>query len=348
MSDRKYGRGGRLERANGNEYRYDGHGNLVEKVLSDGASWKYLWTPSGRLAEVVRPDGKRVTFAYDALGRRVRKEFDGTVTEFVWDGDDLVHERVSKAGDVQPLVTWLFEPGSFAPVAKFEGRKRFSVVTDHLGTPSMLMNEAGKLAWKAQLDIYGVLKEQRAGVEEREATRNPWRYPGQYEDRETGLYYNRFRYYDAESGRYMREDPIGLAGGLALFTYVGNPALWFDPFGLDVCANRTAGKAAEGFAEDALKNVSPTFKLIGKQVAVQTGTGRRGLRYIDLLFRDTSTGLLHAVEVKSGGATRSAAQVAKDQIIERGGGTFVGETARNAGLHGQSTSNVVTHEILGL
>lgn len=236
-TDRRYGRGGRLERAGSTDYHYDAHGNLVEKVLADGASWKYLWSVSGRLAEVVRPDGKRVHFAYDALGRRVRKEFDGKITEFVWDGDDLVHERAIDAatGKLGPLVTWLFEPGTFAPVAKFEGRKRYSVVTDVVGTPTMLMTEAGKLAWKAQLDLYGVPREESAGIEEGDRTSNPLRYPGQYYDEETGLSYNRWRYYDQETGRYISEDPIGLQGGVDLYGYVHNPVTWRDPFGLKAC-----------------------------------------------------------------------------------------------------------------
>ena len=232
-SDRTYGPGGRLERANGNEYRYDGHGNLIEKRLADGASWKYLWSPSGRLMEVHRPDGKRVTFVYDAFGRRVRKEYDGTITEFVWDGDDLVHERVTTAeGKRTPLVTWIFEPGMFSPLAKFEGRERYSIVSDHIGTPTMFMTEAGKLAWKAQLDVYGVPREERAGIEASNATENPWRYPGQYEDIETGLFYNRFRYYDPEAGRYLSCDPVGLAGGPAQYSYSPNTQFEVDVFGL--------------------------------------------------------------------------------------------------------------------
>jgi RHS repeat-associated protein len=232
-SDRAYRQGGALERADGPAYRYDGHGNLIEKTLADGTSWKYIWSPSGRLVEVVRPDGKRVTFAYDAFGRRVRKELDGTTTLFVWDGDDLVHERgITPDGERTLLVTWIFEPGAFSPVAKFEGRKRYAVVTDHLGTPIMLMTEAGKLAWKAQLDVYGVPRAERAEIEEGDATTNPWRYPGQYEDAETGLYYNRFRYYDPEAGRYVSEDPIGLRGGLPQYAYVHDPLWWRDVGGL--------------------------------------------------------------------------------------------------------------------
>jgi len=96
----------------------------------------------------------------------------------------------------------------------------------------VLTPEAGKIAWKAQLDIYGVVREETAGVEAKEATANPWRYPGQYEDAETGLYYNRFRYYDPETGRYISEDPIGLAGGAALFGYVADTKWSLDAFGL--------------------------------------------------------------------------------------------------------------------
>ena len=132
-------------------------------------------------------------------------------------------------GEIEPLVTWIFEPGTFAPVAKIEGNARYGVVTDHLGTPAMLLTEAGRVAWKAQLDLYGVPRE-----EVRE-TACPWRYPGQYEDPETGLYYNRFRYYDPEVGRYISPDPMGLLGGLEPYAYVHDPLGWLDPWGLSAC-----------------------------------------------------------------------------------------------------------------
>ena len=232
-TDRRYGRGGRLERVGNTEYRYDGHGNLVEKILADGAKWIYRWSPAGRLDEVVRPDGKSVTFAYDALGRRVRKEFDGAVTEFVWDGDDLVHERVTSSdGAASPLTTWVFEPGRYTPAGKFEGRRRFAVTTDHLGTPTEAIDEAGRLAWRAQLDIWGVPREDVESGDATHGTAMPWRYPGQYEDGETGLRLNGLRYYDPESGIYISEDPLRLQGGLSLSAYVANPVTWIDPQGL--------------------------------------------------------------------------------------------------------------------
>ena len=63
-------------------------------------------------------------------------------------------------------------------------------------------------------------------------TECPFRYQGQYEDAETGLYYNRFRYYAPEEGVYINQDPIGLNGGITLHGYVRDVNSWIDPFGL--------------------------------------------------------------------------------------------------------------------
>ncbi len=221
-SDRVYGPGGALREASGVRYVHDAEGQLVEKALSDGRSWQYAWDQAGQLVTVVRPDGQRVSFAYDALGRRVRKTFGERTTRYVWDGNDLVHEVTEGA----PLVTWEMEPGRFAPIAKVEGEKRYGVVTDHLGTPTALFDEAGEIAWKAQLDLVGV------ATTDVMRTACPWRWPGQYEDEETGLYYNRFRYYDPEAGRYISQDPIGLAGGFNTYGYVVDPLSLMDPLGL--------------------------------------------------------------------------------------------------------------------
>ncbi len=235
--DRTYGRGGVIKRADGTHYKVDDDGFLVQKTLSDGATWKYTWDGHGRLREVERPDKKKVCFTYDAFGRRTTKTFEGRTIEYVWDGDDLVHERVRDADGAvaSPVTTWVFEPGMFTPLAKLEGRKRFGIVTDHLGTPSMLTTEAGQIAWRAQLDVYGVVREEEGVARDEDRTANPWRFPGQYEDAETGLYYNRFRYYDPELGRYLSEDPIGLAGGIRPYAYVEDPTGWLDPLGLKSC-----------------------------------------------------------------------------------------------------------------
>ena len=83
------------------------------------------------------------------------------------------------------------------------------------------------MRWEAELDSYGAVRRGRGTAQD-----CPFRYQGQYEDVETGLYYNRFRYYDPETGQYISQDPIGLAGGGALHAYVADPLTQLDIFGL--------------------------------------------------------------------------------------------------------------------
>ncbi|WP_426111648.1 RHS repeat-associated core domain-containing protein [Massilia sp. PWRC2] len=66
--------------------------------------------------------------------------------------------------------------------------------------------------------------------------RNPIRFQGQYLDEETGLHYNRYRYYDPDTARYLAQDPIGVAGGNNLYEYAPNPTGWMDPLGLTTCS----------------------------------------------------------------------------------------------------------------
>jgi RHS repeat-associated protein len=176
------------------------------------------------LTEVTRPDGKKVALTYDPLGRRVSKSLDGVETRWVWSGNTVLHE--TKTG--QAGVTWYHDPDGLAPLAKVVGDQTFVVVTDHLGMPTAMYDGAGKLAWRMQLDLFGVPKVGSSG----DGEECNWRWPGQYEDREIGLYYNRFRYYDPTLGQYISQDPIGLSGGLALYSYTPDPLFWIDPLGL--------------------------------------------------------------------------------------------------------------------
>jgi RHS repeat-associated protein len=76
------------------------------------------------------------------------------------------------------------------------------------------VDERGSSAWRAELSSYATSKARAAC---------PFRYQGQYEDAETGLYYNRFRYFDPQTGAYISQDPIGLKGGLAPYAYITDP-----------------------------------------------------------------------------------------------------------------------------
>jgi RHS repeat-associated protein len=90
-----------------------------------------------------------------------------------------------------------------------------------------MLDADGRTVWSADIGIYGDL---RNVTGDKQAC--PFRWPGQYEDEETGLYYNRFRYYDPEAAEYVSQDPIGLAGGSNLHAYPTDPGTCVDIFGL--------------------------------------------------------------------------------------------------------------------
>jgi RHS repeat-associated protein len=103
---------------------------------------------------------------------------------------------------------------------------------DHLGTPQELTDHEGHVAWSAQYKAWGEAREAISEAGRRAGFRNPIRFQGQYFDDETGLHYNRFRYYDPHSGRFASRDPIGIEGGFNAYAYGINPIEWIDPFGL--------------------------------------------------------------------------------------------------------------------
>ena len=129
---------------------------------------------------------------------------------------------------MQNLGTWVYDGGSYTSVAKLAEEDSYTIVQDYLGTPVEAYDEAGKRVWKRELDIYGWTRS-----EEGEVGFIPFLYQGQYLDTETGLAYNRFRYYSPETGAYVSQDPIRLEAGLTnLYAYVHDVNAWVDPWGL--------------------------------------------------------------------------------------------------------------------
>ena len=264
--DRKYGAGGKLLEDPDCFYHYDDEGNLIfrefkhlqetgvrfdrkrmEKergihFLATGTGWLYEWASNGMLKKVIRPDGRPVEFRYDALGRRTAKQYFGKVTRWIWDGNVPIHEWRYKTTEIQPdekgesfqkepienITTWVFEEGTFVPTAKIQEGKQYSIVSDYLGTPIQMYDEQGNKTWDCTLDIYGKVLAIDKGTE----FDCPFRYQGQYVDKETKLCYNRFRYYEPEIGNYISQDPIGLSAGERFYSYVKNVNLCIDIFGL--------------------------------------------------------------------------------------------------------------------
>jgi RHS repeat-associated protein len=132
-------------------------------------------------------------------------------------------------------ILYLHEPNAFRPLVQIrseqadEGDPTESIYyyhLDHIGTPLELTDEQGRIVWQANYTGFGQARIINSGIT------NLIRYPGQYEDSEIGLHYNRFRYYDPNSGQYTQQDPIGLMGGEQLSQYVADPVNWVDVLGL--------------------------------------------------------------------------------------------------------------------
>ncbi|WP_218043918.1 RHS repeat domain-containing protein, partial [Capnocytophaga canimorsus] len=116
------------------------------------------------------------------------------------------------------------------PSAKLVDNKSFSIVSDYIGRPVLAFDENGDSVWSCDYDIYGKLINLQG-----DKSFIPFRQLGQYEDVEIGLYYNRFRYYDPNSGLYISQDPIGLAGNNPnIYAYVFDSNTEVDVFGLDI------------------------------------------------------------------------------------------------------------------
>jgi len=183
---------------------------------------------------------QEVEFTYDALGRRLSKTFGTTVTRWVWNGNVPLHQwrqrreySVMEGGwnmapERRDMTVWLFDEESFVPTAMLREGKSYSILTDQLGTPTEAYDTNGNEVWSRVLDMDGNVLEETGNV-----GMIPFLFQGQYYDRETGLAYNRFRYYDPKIGAYISQDPIGLAGGiLNLYGYVDDTNAWIDILGL--------------------------------------------------------------------------------------------------------------------
>ena len=189
-------------------------------------------------------------------------------------------------------------------------------MSDYLGTPLQAFDNNGNKVWEQEFDIFG--RKRRKG--NNNSSFIPFKYQGQYEDVETGLYYNRFRYYEPNTGTYISQDPIGLVGGNpTLYAYVGSPNNWYDIFGL-----RSFGHAVGDIGEKAVINdlKKNNYEIIDVKYGSNNG--------IDVLAKNPSTGKYDAFEVKS--STVGKFNLSKDQMEPN---DFVRTRVNNAVANGK-------------
>ena len=254
--------GGGAER----NYAYDLSGNRVQEMAS-GAAHNYQIAPnSNRLMGIAGAAAE--SFAYDAAGNRVGQGPDtftvnaagrvasmtvgGVTTQYGTNGEGA---RVSKSGPAVPGGTMLYGYGVGAegwqlmgeyglvknkvvpvqehiwldgqPIGMVKNGALYHVTSGHLGEPNKLTDGAGNIVWQAKRAAFGLVKPVVQGVDYNLGL------PGQYYDKETGLFFNNARYYDAKTGRYASPDPLGQHGdGPNLYAYVMNdPLRLIDPWG---------------------------------------------------------------------------------------------------------------------
>ena len=245
----------RLKTYNGTTYYYDELGNLIHRELADGEVQNYFYDLHDQLvkAEIFKKDGTKETWAYtyDALGRRIGKgrlkneEVSDDLenpTRFVWDGSHLLQE-IHSDGRYTYIYT---DPDSYEPLAQVrdwttedgESRQQTRYFhCDQIGIPREMTDKDGNLLWFGNYTGWGRLKEETKVTD---SAYQPFRLQNQYADRETGLHYNFFRYYEPDAGRFVNQDPIGLKGGENFYQFSTNIQNMIDPWGLN------AGSVAKG------------------------------------------------------------------------------------------------------
>jgi RHS repeat-associated protein len=209
------------------DYGYDANGNITTEN-----TWTYIYDLSNQLIRVLNNTNQVAEYTYNGAGQRIKKVTQTETRIFHYDLRGHLIAETNQSG--QMLAEYVYLGDQLLAVIK-PGELAYYFHNDHLGTPQVLTNDSQAISWKAVYTPFGEAVPSIATVE------NPFRFPGQYYDQETGLHYNYFRYYNPQTGRYITPDPIGLEGGINLFSYVeGNPLKFIDPYGKQTIAGEIA------------------------------------------------------------------------------------------------------------
>ncbi|EFD1633301.1 AHH domain-containing protein [Escherichia coli] len=276
----QYAGGHRLKQAGNTQYDYDAAGRMVSRTRHrDGyrpETERFRWDSRDQMSGYCSAQGERWEYRHDASGRRTEKRCDRKKIRFtyLWDGDSIAEIREYRDDELYSVRHLVFN--GFELISQQCSRVRQPhpsvapqwvtrtnhAVSDPTGRPLMLFNSEGKTVWRpGQTSLWGLALSLPADTDdpdprgELDAEADPGLlYAGQWQDTESGLCYNRFRYYEPETGMYLVSDPLGLLGGEQTYRYVPNPLGWIDQYGLAGCpralaramkrANRNLAKSA--------------------------------------------------------------------------------------------------------
>ena len=248
---------GRLQSDSQQSYRWDAQGRLIGIENADGRT-RYRYNQRGERVSKQRygGDGRSASVVHYLYNERRQRlaELDGLgriTRQYVWLDDRLLAVLDPEQPQaLKPRATGIWQEARALVDALWEalaGRQaRVSYVhADHLGAPVAMTDEGARPIWSAAYAPFG--KRIGTDVAALVDANTPvftapggvagieleLRLPGQWEDEESGLYYNDHRYYDPAQGRYLSADPLGLRGGLNAYAYVANnPIGYSDPLGL--------------------------------------------------------------------------------------------------------------------
>jgi len=210
-------------------FTYTPNGELLSKTdTSTGAVTDYTYDALGNLRGVTLPDGTQIGYLVDGFGRRVGKTLNGAlVKQWLWRGRMQPVAELDGAGNVTNR--FVYGEDVNAPELILTASSTLRLVKDHLGSVRQVVDvNSGIVMQDLTYDSWGrVLLDSNPGAQ-------PFGFAGGLYDSETGLVRFGARDYDAETGRWVSKDPIGLAGGLNTSAYVKNdPVNRIDPTGRD-------------------------------------------------------------------------------------------------------------------
>jgi RHS repeat-associated protein len=259
-------------------YQFDAAGSLTHK--SDRRSrLELVWDARQRLvaSRRVTDQGARETrYGYDPFGRRLFKETEGRRTWFGWDEEALAAE-IAADGSAKEFV---YRARSLEPLLIIETRdgaeaRIHACFSDPNGCPVRLVDAKGATQWAASYRVWGEIATQHAAHCD-----NPLRLLGQYHDSETGLHYNRYRYFDPQAGCFVSRDPLSLRAGTDLHAFAPNPFGWIDPLGLTCKPGYQYRARTKGTPDPGLAGFVGDLKARGVTVVgenleiVESATGR--------------------------------------------------------------------------
>jgi len=261
-------------------YTYDANSNRLSQTLAgDTIEYDYIFN-SNQLSEVggspltlddsgnTLTDGNHVfaynqrnllatynntatnasaTYQYNYANLRTQKSVGGNSHLYHY---DLEGRRIQHNTNGQSNTTTVFL--GWQPIAHIEHASNGNINTityltgDQIGTPRLGTNQNQAAVWRWESSAFGTLEPETDVDGNGTSIVIENRFAGQYVDIESGLYYNWNRYYDADMGRYITSDPIGLDGGLNTYSYVENNSLaYIDPLGLSACPPGSKAKCVK-------------------------------------------------------------------------------------------------------